>query len=441
MYVKRAVIIIVMIVLESCAEVEEPSFYGEEKLLPDEPHESVGFNDQGLLEDSSVSANLDDPSDPIDPMDPSDLGVTLDPIDSLDPSDLGGSTDPSDPMNQSDLGVTTDPSDPYIPCNVNGTSGECLHVSECNGVTIPGFCPGTSEIQCCLDDLQSSQIECTVNQQVGECLDVSLCQGNAIPGHCPGAASIQCCIEEIEPPNTHNQCVESPTWDQMPRPNEGLSEERGDQGCPDGMALINTFCIDRYEASLVEILSNGTERSWSPYFNPQQRLVYAVSLRYAIPQGYISGQQAQQACQAAGKRLCTDQEWLRACGGSDLTLFPYGEIRIWGQCNDSRTQHPAISYFGTNNDQIWSMLSNPCINQQPESLTSNDQYQECVSDEGVYHMVGGLHEWTSDPNGTFRGGFYADTMRNGQGCQYRTTAHNFAHSDYSTGFRCCSNTQ
>ncbi len=37
----------------------------------------------------------------------------------------------------------------------------------------------------------------------------------------------------------------------------------------------------------------------------------------------------------------------------------------------------------------------------------------------------------------FRGGFYADTKINGEGCLYRTTAHGFTHWDYSTGFRCC----
>jgi sulfatase modifying factor 1 len=52
-------------------------------------------------------------------------------------------------------------------------------------------------------------------------------------------------------------------------------------------------------------------------------------------------------------------------------------------------------------------------------------------------MVGNLHEWTNDPNGTFQGGYYLDTHQNGDGCGYRTTAHEFTYHDYSTGFRCC----
>ena len=61
----------------------------------------------------------------------------------------------------------------------------------------------------------------------------------------------------------------------------------------------------------------------------------------------------------------------------------------------------------------------------------------CTNDYGVYDMVGNLHEWTSDPNGTFQGGYYLDTHINGDGCGYRTTFHPMSYCDYSTGFRCC----
>jgi hypothetical protein len=39
--------------------------------------------------------------------------------------------------------------------------------------------------------------------------------------------------------------------------------------------------------------------------------------------------------------------------------------------------------------------------------------------------------------GTFRGGYYLDTHINGNGCEYKTTAHSVKYRDYSTGFRCC----
>jgi sulfatase modifying factor 1 len=52
-------------------------------------------------------------------------------------------------------------------------------------------------------------------------------------------------------------------------------------------------------------------------------------------------------------------------------------------------------------------------------------------------MVGNLHEWTADPNGTFQGGYWLDTSQHGDGCAYRTISHGFTYHDYSTGFRCC----
>jgi formylglycine-generating enzyme required for sulfatase activity len=60
-----------------------------------------------------------------------------------------------------------------------------------------------------------------------------------------------------------------------------------------------------------------------------------------------------------------------------------------------------------------------------------------VSAVGATDMMGNLHEWVDDEAGTFVGGFYVDTVINGNGCLYRTTAHDTNYADYSTGFRCC----
>jgi formylglycine-generating enzyme required for sulfatase activity len=199
------------------------------------------------------------------------------------------------------------------------------------------------------------------------------------------------------------------------------------------MVRVAHFCVDRYEASLVQ--ADG--RSWSPFVNPGNTWVRAVSVRWAVPQGYVSGDQAREACAHAGKRLCQDSEWLRACRGPDQTMFPYGDKRLPGVCNDQRDVHPAAEYYGTRDPVIFSHLQNPCLNQLPESLDRTGARAECVTAEGVFDMMGNVHEWTADPRGTFRGGYYVDTMQNGSGCLYVTTAHHTAHWDYSTGFRCC----
>ena len=219
-------------------------------------------------------------------------------------------------------------------------------------------------------------------------------------------------------------------------PNANARDEPGDGGCPTSMARVDNFCVDRFEASLVEVRPDGSTRPWSPYHHPGSRTVRAVSLRGAVPQGYVDGDTAARACAQAGKRLCTDTEWLRACRGPRGLTFPYGAARQDGVCNDARRRHPAVELF-PNDPNPFARIQDACINQLPDSVHRTAVNLGCITTEGVFDMMGNLHEWTADPQGTFRGGFYVDTRRNGPGCLYRTTAHNTLHWDYSTGFRCC----
>ncbi|MEB2310775.1 MAG: SUMF1/EgtB/PvdO family nonheme iron enzyme [Sorangiineae bacterium] len=225
--------------------------------------------------------------------------------------------------------------------------------------------------------------------------------------------------------------------DAAPLPNEGLVEAPGGGGCPPGMARVTDFCIDRYEASLVLMSPAGGVTTWSPFVNPGAEQVRAVSIAGAVPQAYIDQPRAADACARAGKRLCTDDEWLMACETAAGYTYPYGEVREPGVCNDARAVHPAEEYFGTTDPWIYSELDDACLDQLPDSLDRSGANPGCVTPEGVYDLMGNLHEWTADPAGTFRGGFFVDTVRNGDGCRYVTTAHQANYWDYSTGFRCC----
>jgi formylglycine-generating enzyme len=215
--------------------------------------------------------------------------------------------------------------------------------------------------------------------------------------------------------------------------------------CSVEMALVDgRVCVDRWEGSLVERVANGNERGWSPYqpVDGMEARMRAVSRPGVIPQGYISGEQAARACAASGKRLCSAEEWESACRGSRRTQFPYGEDRRARVCNDDiRSRHPVVEVgmiLGIPESRLWyDGMNQPLINQLPDSLLETGARTECTNDYGVFDMVGNLHEWISDPSGTFRGGYYMDTTINGDGCSYATTAHGFTYHDYSTGFRCC----
>lgn len=214
--------------------------------------------------------------------------------------------------------------------------------------------------------------------------------------------------------------------------------------CPAEMALVeDRVCVDRWEATLMERIPGG-ERPWSPFLSidgsePRMR---AVSRPGVVPQGYISGEQAAKACRASGKRLCRADEWEAACRGAAKTIFPYGNDRRAGACNDDiRAVHPVweiAQLLGVSRDEMWrDMMNSPLINQLEGGLLPTGERTFCTNDYGVYDMVGNLHEWVDDPDGTFRGGYYMDTTRNGDGCTYDTMAHDFTYHDYSTGFRCC----
>jgi hypothetical protein len=216
--------------------------------------------------------------------------------------------------------------------------------------------------------------------------------------------------------------------------------------CPPEMASIDgRFCIDRYEASLVEILPDGAEEQYSPYESVADHVVRAVSHRGVFPQGYISEVQAAAACTRSGKRLCKPKEWLSACMGPEHKTYGYGDKSEPGKCND-QGRSPMRALFpheGLSNHALWDWdrMNRPELNQVDGTLARTGDHDECTNGYGVYDMVGNLHEWVDDPNGTFQGGYYQDTQLNGDGCHYVTMAHEARYHDYSTGFRCCADTE
>jgi formylglycine-generating enzyme len=208
--------------------------------------------------------------------------------------------------------------------------------------------------------------------------------------------------------------------------------------CPPEMVLIRDYCIDRWEGSLLEVTANGL-RPFPPTHRVEQHRVRAVSRPEVIPQGYITGAEAQRACEMAGKRLCTDAEWFRACEGPKGTIYPYGTVLKKNACNGDRKLHPVVELYGKDSgNDIWMVepMNNPAINEQPDTVALTGSHTQCVGPWGLFDMVGNLEEWTADPAGSFWGGAYSTS--NGIGCQYVTTVHGFGYHDYSTGFRCCS---
>ncbi len=243
-------------------------------------------------------------------------------------------------------------------------------------------------------------------------------------------------------------------------------------GCSGDMVRVaDSFCIDRYEASVIDDLH---QRAASPYWPPSPDLVVkvlddwnrkveggtsglpkplpelpawqgeigwrprAVSQPEVLPHGYATQVIAAVACSNAGKRLCTTHEWRQACGGEKGTKFPYGDSYQEGVCNIHRS-HPAKML----NLDFTDGLLDPRINQVTFEdtgpvLRPTGGTPSCASrwgDDAVYDMVGNLDEWTADPNGVSMGGFFARKTQDG--CDYANTRHPPDYFDYAHGIRCC----
>jgi formylglycine-generating enzyme required for sulfatase activity len=169
----------------------------------------------------------------------------------------------------------------------------------------------------------------------------------------------------------------------------------------------------------------------------------AVSAPGVVPAGYLTYYLAKRACDNAGKRLCTEDEWVGACRGARDLPYPYGGNYVAGRCNVFRAIHPASvlhdnASMGHTDPRLNLVLENgtdPLLR-----LTGATPGCESVwGDERIYDMVGNLDEWIADEKGVFVGGFYS--RGTSKGCEARISSHAPVYYDYSTGTRCCRDAQ
>jgi sulfatase modifying factor 1 len=250
---------------------------------------------------------------------------------------------------------------------------------------------------------------------------------------------------------------------------------RTSRRCPEEMALVRGVCIDRWEASFVDM---ATGQPLSPYYSPvrsEMEAAYeywllertnvgddaarqvplpepsawqrghtfnprAVSRPGAIPQGYLSYYTAKRACTNAGKRLCTEHEWLTACEGERALKFPYGEHYRAFACNVFRPYHPGFALHQNSSTGHRDPRLNLVVEGEDQPLLRpTGDTPACKSNWGgdaVFDMVGNLDEWVEgEKRPVFVGGFYSRSTN--KGCEARVDSHAAAYYDYSLGTRCC----
>jgi formylglycine-generating enzyme required for sulfatase activity len=186
------------------------------------------------------------------------------------------------------------------------------------------------------------------------------------------------------------------------------------------------FCIDVYEASRPDATYTdvGTDESM------------AVSKAGVQPWKLTddSNNVADQACRAAGKRLCTEAEWQQACMGPEGTVYAYGDEYSATVCNGIDT----YCYCDKESCQTADPCPFPhCYN----SCRSNFHveptgiFEDCTNGYGIYDMNGNLWEHVLEGDDSrIRGGAY--------NCGNSELLHrcDYIPGDWSPdakGFRCC----
>ncbi len=144
----------------------------------------------------------------------------------------------------------------------------------------------------------------------------------------------------------------------------------------------------------------------------------------------ISWHQAKAACEMAGMRLCTQEEWMGACSGHAIT-----DANANGLFNDDWNEGRQYAY-GEN------YQSGACADSRPKEDTrtlATGIHPECRTDSGLYDLHGNVKEWvglTPDQAGVVGGSYFSgDSAR----CQYwKDDVPPDLAGDRSLGFRCCS---
>ena len=136
-----------------------------------------------------------------------------------------------------------------------------------------------------------------------------------------------------------------------------------------------------------------------------------------VPLTNISWNNARKICQKAGRRLCSEAEWEKACKGPSVSVFPFGNKFDPAFCNIAENEG------------------------EDRRLVEAGVYGRCRSGYGVVDMTGNAAEWTSSqfakdvPDRVIKGGASDQGSYMGR-CAARGNEAANGHQA-KLGFRCC----
>ena len=160
-----------------------------------------------------------------------------------------------------------------------------------------------------------------------------------------------------------------------------------------------------------------------------------------IPRVLTSWTHAKKFCEAAGKRLCTEDEYNFACEGPEMLPYVYGYKRDKSVCNiDKDYRYPDHSKVMLEYDEC---MLEPWCKAEMERMDQREpigQRTTCVSWAGVFDLNGNVNEWVEIPKekppnrSGLKGGWWGPVRGR---CRPTVTFHKESDYGYEAGFRCC----
>jgi formylglycine-generating enzyme required for sulfatase activity len=157
------------------------------------------------------------------------------------------------------------------------------------------------------------------------------------------------------------------------------------------------------------------------------------------PRTLTSWQDARATCAAAGKRLCTEEEWNFACEGEEMRAYVYGNARDPDQCNFDRPYRPRAFVF-----TAWDACqADPACKEAFDAIDQRlpaGSLETCRSKQGIYDLIGNANEWVMIPDkrtphrSGIKGGWWGPVRAR---CRPTVTFHDEGDFGYEVGFRCC----
>lgn len=156
------------------------------------------------------------------------------------------------------------------------------------------------------------------------------------------------------------------------------------------------------------------------------------------PRADVTWIQARAACQSQGKRLCSEDEWTRACGGPLGWLRPYGDDFVPGLCHGDVQGEgrydailPAGGSPGCRSVEGVADLEGSVSEWAEGTIEGPDPDTIMQTDGGGESSWDGPQEFRLVLGGTMWPGVY------GSGCQARHGHPGLAPVSGDDGFRCC----